>query len=150
MADYQNIGLQTTISSKSLYLLVSGSYNFNRYSPLSGEVGIGKKINLYKNLYYYPEISGIWYFSLNKNTSQLNNIHIKFGIGKRISKNLLLKFSPSIYCSWKDNINSNKEYNQLIHIISPLKPFFSEETGNHSSFDIGTGFSFSITYKIKE
>lgn len=148
-ADYQLIGLQSNISYKSYYLLITAGMNFNLSEPLIGGVGFGKKIDVSSKIYLSPEILSMWYFPFSRDYPPQNNNHLRIGVAYQLSPKFSVKIAPSIYCGWRTNVANNKEYNEIIHIISPSRPFYAKETGSNSTFDIGIGLSLELVYHIK-
>jgi len=146
-SDYQNIGIQSYITKKSTSLIISGGLNINKAFPLIGGIGIKQEIGLSEKLKLCPEIVALWYFPTNTTLPIQNNNHIGFGFTYLYNKKIEITISPSIYCSWRKNIDNNAMYNETIHMISNLKPFYAIETSANSTFDIGIGCSIIFTLK---
>lgn len=148
-ADYQHIGIQTGAHYKNSYLYISGGTNFNADLPIIGGIGLCQKIQVLKKLSLEPELLSLWYFPISSNLKTQNNNHFLIGLAYKLLPDLGIKLSPSIYCGWRNSVSSNKEYNDIIHIISPYKPFSAEETSANSTFDIGTGLSLAFVYNFR-
>lgn len=149
-SDYEHIGVLSSINYKSYFLSLTVGTNFNLTQPLVGGIGLGSSIKLFSQFSLSPEIISMWYFPFGRNYPPQNNNHLKLGFGYSINKNLSINIAPSIYCGWRNNVAGNKEYNEIIHIISPVKPFYAEETSYNSTFDIGIGCSLQINYKFEK
>ncbi|MBN1462791.1 MAG: hypothetical protein JXQ69_03000 [Paludibacteraceae bacterium] len=147
-SDYENIGVLSTINYKSYFLTLTVGTNFNLAQPLIGGIGFGSNIKLFSQFSLFPEITSMWYFPFGRDYPPQNNNHLKLGFVYSINKSFSINIAPSIYCGWRNNVAGNKEYNEIIHIISPIKPFYAEETSYNSTFDIGIGCSLQIIYKF--
>lgn len=147
-SDYENIGILSTINYKSYFITLTVGTNFNLAQPLVGGIGLGSSIKLFSQFSLFPEITSMWYFPFGRDYPPQNNNHLKLGFAYSINKSFSINIAPSIYCGWRNNVAGNKEYNEIIHIISPIKPFYAEETSYNSTFDIGIGCSLQINYKF--
>lgn len=148
IADYQNIGIKSGIEYKDYRLNINAGVNFNDNLPIIAGISIGKKIRLLEKINFEPEIASLWYIATQNSYSPQHNIHLLLGFEYQLTSKFALAISPSIYCGWRNNVKNNREYNDVAHMISPNIPFYADEIGENSTFDIGYGISATASYKI--
>lgn len=136
VADYQNVGLSYKSGTKKLYSILNIGYNYNPETLFSTGFGIGRIVELRRNLFFKPEI--IWYNYINDDfnfNTTVNSGHLKVGIMKQVGK-LGLTLSPSIYYA-----NTPKGFEGKMARISKIEPFSQTDNSRW-----GYGVSFGIAF----
>lgn len=148
-SDYESFAIESGISYKNTSLQISTGFNNNSTLPFIGGLSIEQKFEITNNISLAPKIMGLWYIPTNANLPVQNNNHLGVKLSYLAKEDLEISIFPSVYCAWRNNLNGNPMYNEVIHMISPYKPFYAKETSSNSTFDIGLGLGISIKYKFK-